>query len=64
SVAELRWMVMREWARTTDDILWRRSKLGLLFSAAETERLAGHVERIAAEARQIDAEFFEDERSA
>lgn len=39
SVAELRWMVTREWARTTDDILWRRSKLGLHFTAEETGRL-------------------------
>ena len=56
-------MAVREWARTTDDVLWRRSKLGLHFTAAETELLAGHVERIAAEARQADAEFFEEERS-
>ena len=63
SVAELRWMAMREWARTTDDVLWRRSKLGLHFTAAETELLAGDVERIVAEARQADAEFFGDERS-
>jgi len=39
SVAELRWMVTREWARTTDDVLWRRSKLGLVFSAADVDRL-------------------------
>src|SRR3546814_15273404 len=58
SVAELRWMAMREWARTTDDILWRRSKLGLLFAAAETELLARHIERVTAEARQAAAEFF------
>lgn len=60
SVAELRWMAMREWARTTDDVLWRRSKLGLHFTPAETERLAGHVDRFAAEARQADTEFFGD----
>jgi len=63
SVAELRWMAMREWARTTDDVLWRRSKLGLHFTPAETERLAVHVERLAAEARQSDVEFFDDERT-
>src|SRR3546814_20149185 len=34
SVAEVEWMVARAWARTADDVLWRRSKLGLLFSAA------------------------------
>lgn len=26
---ELRWMREREWARTAEDVLWRRSKLGL-----------------------------------
>lgn len=26
---ELLWMVEREWARTAEDVLWRRSKLGL-----------------------------------
>ncbi len=56
-------MVTREWARTTDDILWRRSKLGLHFTAVETERLAGLVEHIAAEARLTDAEFSGGERS-
>src|SRR3546814_15479900 len=34
SVAEVEWMVAREWALTADDVLWRRSKLGLLFSDA------------------------------
>lgn len=31
---EVEWMVSREWARTADDILWRRSKLGLRMDAA------------------------------
>lgn len=30
--AELRWMMAREWARTAEDALWRRSKLGLRLS--------------------------------
>ncbi len=29
----------REWARTADDVLWRRSKLGLRLSAAEAAAL-------------------------
>ena len=29
-----------EWAHTADDVLWRRSKLGLRVSPAEQERLA------------------------
>ncbi|MEM1297629.1 MAG: glycerol-3-phosphate dehydrogenase [Pseudomonadota bacterium] len=37
---ELRWLIAREWARTTDDVLWRRSKLGLRFAPAEVEVLA------------------------
>ncbi|HMO75138.1 MAG TPA: glycerol-3-phosphate dehydrogenase [Sphingopyxis sp.] len=44
SVAEVRWMVAREWARTTDDILWRRSKLGLRFTPDEVDRLARRME--------------------
>jgi glycerol-3-phosphate dehydrogenase len=30
--AELRYLVNAEWARTADDVVWRRSKLGLLLS--------------------------------
>jgi glycerol-3-phosphate dehydrogenase len=29
-----------EWARCADDVLWRRSKLGLHLSAAERRRVA------------------------
>jgi len=36
----VRYLMEREWARTEDDVLWRRSKLGLLFSAQEREQLA------------------------
>jgi glycerol-3-phosphate dehydrogenase len=35
SEAELRWLVEREWARTADDVLWRRSKLGLRMTPAQ-----------------------------
>jgi glycerol-3-phosphate dehydrogenase len=37
---EARWMIEREWARTPDDILWRRTKLGLRASEAERAALA------------------------
>ena len=40
TAAEVRYLMEREWARTEDDVLWRRSKLGLLFSAQEREQLA------------------------
>jgi glycerol-3-phosphate dehydrogenase len=42
---EVAYLVRHEWARETDDILWRRSKLGLRLSAAQVARLA---ERLAA----------------
>ncbi len=37
--AEVRWLVEREWARTAEDVLWRRSKLGLRVTAEEAARL-------------------------
>ena len=33
--AEVRYLISSEWARTAEDIVWRRSKLGLRLSAAE-----------------------------
>jgi glycerol-3-phosphate dehydrogenase len=38
--AELRHLVEREYARTAEDVLWRRTKLGLHMSAAERAALA------------------------
>ncbi|MGB7271608.1 MAG: glycerol-3-phosphate dehydrogenase [Albidovulum sp.] len=41
SEAELRWLIAREFARTGEDVLWRRSKLGLRLTpdqAAEVDR--------------------------
>jgi glycerol-3-phosphate dehydrogenase len=40
TAAEVRYLMEREWAQTEDDVLWRRSKLGLRFSPQERERLA------------------------
>ncbi len=37
---ELRWMVENEWARTAEDVLWRRSKLGLKAANINVEALA------------------------
>ena len=37
--AELRHLVSREWARSAEDVLWRRSKLGLRFDAEQVARL-------------------------
>ncbi|MEW6689356.1 MAG: glycerol-3-phosphate dehydrogenase [Pseudomonadota bacterium] len=37
---EVRYFAEREWARSAEDVLWRRSKAGLLMSAAQRERVA------------------------
>ena len=47
SAAEIRWMIDREWAQTSDDILWRRSKLGLHFTAGDIKRLDAFLDGIA-----------------
>ncbi len=38
--AEVRYLMTKEWARFPDDVLWRRTKLGLTMPAAERDRLA------------------------
>ncbi|MEA2979799.1 MAG: glycerol-3-phosphate dehydrogenase [Alphaproteobacteria bacterium] len=40
SAAEVRYLMKQEWARQPDDVLWRRSKLGLKLTAAEKDALA------------------------
>ncbi len=37
--AEVRWLMTKEWARVADDVLWRRSKLGLRLSRDEAQAL-------------------------
>jgi len=43
TAAEVDYLVAYEWARTAEDILWRRTKLGLRFTADETARLAAYL---------------------
>src|SRR5450631_2064611 len=38
--AELRYMVEHEWAQTTEDVLWRRSKLGLTATAEQRTEIS------------------------
>lgn len=48
SEAEVDYLVREEWACTAEDVLWRRSKLGLHVSAATASRLADYLARTAA----------------
>jgi len=38
---EVRWLMRHEYARTAEDVLWRRSKLGLHLDDAAKARVAG-----------------------
>jgi glycerol-3-phosphate dehydrogenase len=40
---EVEYLCSEEWAQSADDILWRRSKLGLCFSAAEKQALQAFI---------------------
>ncbi|MBZ0142302.1 MAG: hypothetical protein K8F56_01890, partial [Rhodocyclaceae bacterium] len=41
--AEVNYLTAHEWARTAEDILWRRTKCGLRIDAAGCGRLAQHL---------------------
>lgn len=43
SQVEVDWLIEREWAKSAQDILWRRTKLGLTFNDDETAVLARYV---------------------
>jgi glycerol-3-phosphate dehydrogenase len=46
SEAELAWLVEREWAATAEDVLWRRSKLGLVMTPSEAQEIAAYLARV------------------
>ena len=43
--AEVDFLIEREWARTVEDILWRRTKLGLHGAEMDVEALGAYLER-------------------
>ena len=45
---EVDWLVRREWARSAEDVLWRRSKLGLRFTPPEVTALERYLARTTA----------------
>ncbi|MDW8444162.1 MAG: glycerol-3-phosphate dehydrogenase [Acetobacteraceae bacterium] len=48
--AELLWLVRHEWARTAEDVLWRRTKLGLRLDSAGREAVARAMDGLRTEA--------------
>jgi glycerol-3-phosphate dehydrogenase len=43
SEAEVRWLMAQEWARGAADVVWRRTKLGLVMTADEIAALDGYM---------------------
>ena len=41
--AEVEYLIAREWARSPEDILWRRTKLGLLLDKGQVEMLSNYL---------------------
>ena len=44
--AELRWHIDKEWAQTAEDVLWRRTKLGLVMAQEQVERIGAYLARV------------------
>lgn len=44
SAVEIDWLIAEEWARSADDILWRRTKLGLTCDGTTRGRIAAYLE--------------------
>jgi glycerol-3-phosphate dehydrogenase len=42
----VRYLIEQEWARTADDILFRRTKLGIRFDATQREALQSFVDSV------------------
>jgi glycerol-3-phosphate dehydrogenase len=42
---EIQYLIQHEWAMTTDDILWRRTKLGLFMTLEEVEKLNAWIQK-------------------
>jgi glycerol-3-phosphate dehydrogenase len=51
--AELDYLQREEWATTADDVLWRRSKLGLHYTAAQREDVARWMESKGTQMRKV-----------
>ncbi|ASM74792.1 MULTISPECIES: glycerol-3-phosphate dehydrogenase [Roseobacteraceae] len=53
---EVTWLMQKEYARTAQDVVWRRSKLGLRMDAAAIDRLQGWIEDHAQQSNAAAAE--------
>jgi glycerol-3-phosphate dehydrogenase len=42
---EVDYLIACEWAKSAEDVLWRRTKLGLFLSAAEADKLDEYIKK-------------------
>ncbi|TAH34696.1 MAG: glycerol-3-phosphate dehydrogenase [Planctomycetota bacterium] len=59
---ELRWFVAREWAQTADDVLWRRTKCGLLLDDGGRALVASALSALTEAAPGVSAAPWRTER--
>ena len=52
---EVEYLCRQEWAVSAEDILWRRSKLGLFLSAAEQQALRDHLQHVELKRGRVQA---------
>ena len=52
---EVNYLVEKEWAQNSDDVLWRRSKLGLRLLPEERSALNAYIGKFLETARRMDA---------
>ncbi len=55
TAAEIDYLVREEWARSGDDVLWRRTKCGIGMTDRERERVAAYVTKAVAAADALAA---------
>jgi glycerol-3-phosphate dehydrogenase len=56
TAVEVDWLIDHEYAQTAEDVLWRRTKLGLRLGAAQVDALEDHMTRRAARSVSAAAE--------
>lgn len=56
TASEVAWLMQKEYARTAQDVVWRRSKLGLRMDAADIDRLQEWIEAHAQQATAAAAQ--------
>jgi glycerol-3-phosphate dehydrogenase len=55
SERELAWLVRKEWARSLEAVIWRRTKLGLVLDEAARARIAARLASLQSATQSLSA---------